>query len=368
MKSVFIPIIAIFFSLYTPLRIKAQRINWKVVETQNTVQGRSECGLAALGGKLYLIGGDGPVMPVQEFDIKTGEWKEKAMAPVKLHHFQAVTHGSRIYVLDAFYEGNFPNQIPAPNIYVYNTITDKWGILKGLSPERRRAGAGATTYNGKLYLVNGISHGHSSGTNNFFDEFDPKTDTWTSLPNTPHIRDHSLAVVVKDKLYAIGGRNTSFKDPSGKTNFFSQVILDVDCFDFKTQTWSTLKARLPQGTGGGTAVVIHGIIYYIGGERATDTKPNSPQKDVYFLDPERSNSWRKGPSLNFARNGVGGAVIGDNIYIAGGAGGGMPWTGNIPPPKPGDTTKRSISSLPSGPQPGNPGPDPGIALESLEVK
>jgi N-acetylneuraminic acid mutarotase len=373
---------AFIFLIYFPL-VKAQKTDWIRVETKNKIQGRSECSLVALNNKLYLIGGDGPAMPVEEYDPKTMEWTRKAVSPVPLHHFQAVQHDNKIYVLDAFYEGNFPDQEPAPHVYCYNTLTDKWIALKGLAAERRRAGAGAAVFNGKLYLVNGITHGHNRGTNNYFDEFDPKTDTWTILPNAPHIRDHSMAVVVKNKLYVVGGRNTSFKDPNNPMGFFSQVVLDVDCFDFKTQKWTTLAAKLPLGTGGGTAVAIHGIIYYIGGERATDTKPNAPQKDVYFLDPERSNSWRKGPSLNIARNGVGGAVIGDFIYIAGGAmGPGGPGVPGGPRPRRSlfgsaparnglvrDTAPHQERNPPGIPPPTGPLPsDLGIVLEMLEVK
>ncbi len=99
-------------------------------------------------------------------------------------------------------------------------------------------------------------------------------------------------------------------------------MLDVDCYDFKTGTWYTLAAKLPMGTGGGTAVNLKGKLFYIGGERATDTEPNSARKDVFYLDPSTQDQWTKATDLNMARNGVGGAVIGDKIYIAGGAGGG----------------------------------------------
>ena len=94
--------------------------------------------------------------------------------------------------------------------------------LAGLPAGRRRAGAGAADYQGKLYLVDGIQHGHSSGTTNMFDVYDPKTNTWTALPDAPHIRDHSQAVVIKDKLYAVGGRNTSYRDSTGMMFFFQQ--------------------------------------------------------------------------------------------------------------------------------------------------
>jgi len=300
---------------------KSNAGHWELVKSTNRVNGRSECSLVAVSGKLYLIGNDGPVEPVEVFDPKTDTWTKKAMAPMVMHHFQAVALGEKIYVLDAFYDGGFPSQSPMPNAYCYDTKTDAWQKLAEIPAKRRRAGAGEAVHDGKLYLVCGITHGHSSGTNSMFDEYDPATDTWKALPDAPHIRDHSMAVVVGDKLYSVGGRNTSFRDPENRITFFSQTVLDVDCYDFKTRTWSTLAAKLPLGTGGGTAVNLDDKIYYIGGERATATERNQPRKDVYCLDPSTSNEWAKVADLNLARNGVGGTVLNHKVYIAGGAGG-----------------------------------------------
>jgi N-acetylneuraminic acid mutarotase len=294
---------------------------WTLINSTNAPGSRNECGFAAVNGKLYLVGGDAPAMAVQIYDPATSSWTKGAMAPSIMHHFQAVGLGDKVYVLDAFSDRNYPNQIPLANTYSYDTKADTWQQLAGLPENRRRGGAGAVTYKGKLYLVCGILHGHNTGTSGLFDVYDPATNTWASLPDAPHIRDHSMAVVVKDKLYAIGGRNTSLHDANNFMSFFDKVILDVDCYDFKTGKWSTLAAKLPMGTGGATCVNLDNKIFYIGGERATATKPNGPQKDVFYLDPETDKEWQVAPSLNKARNGVGGAVLDHNIYIAGGAGG-----------------------------------------------
>ncbi|MCC8424957.1 kelch repeat-containing protein [Mucilaginibacter sp. UR6-11] len=292
---------------------------WTLLPSINTPPSRNECGFAAVNGKLYLVGGDAPAMPVEIYDPATSTWTKGATAPSIMHHFQAVGLGDKVYILDAFSDRNYPNQIPLANSYAYDTKNDTWQQLAGLPEGRRRGGAGAAVYKGKLYLVCGILHGHNNGTNGLFDVYDPAANTWASLPDAPHIRDHSMAVVVKDKLYAIGGRNTSLHDANNFMSFFDKVVLDVDCYDFKTGKWSTLAAKLPLGTGGGTCVNLDNKIFYIGGERATATQPNGPQKDVFYMDPEVDKEWKVGPSLNKARNGVGGTVLDHKIYIAGGA-------------------------------------------------
>jgi N-acetylneuraminic acid mutarotase len=367
MKKYTINTALLFIALLSCLFAKAQETgHWDLLKTGSKPEARSECGLAAVDGKLYLVGGDGPAYNVEVFDPATLTWAKKAAAPVQMHHFEAVSLGKKVYVLDAFYEGGFPNQTPAPNAYSYDTETDSWQQLAGLPAERRRGGAGAASYNGKLYLVAGIKNGHSSGTNNLFDAYDPATNTWTALPDAPHIRDHSQAVVIGDKLYAVGGRNTSYHEPNNFMAFFDKTVLDVDCYDFKTGKWSVLDAKLPKGTGGGTAVGLDGKLFYIGGERATSTLPNGPQKDVYYLDVNNPVAWVKAADLNKARNGVGGTVLDHKIYIAGGAGGdpgGPPPNGNMPggPPPNQPQGNQPMQGPPRGPGPGGHGGD--IALE-----
>ncbi|MFD0751588.1 Kelch repeat-containing protein [Mucilaginibacter calamicampi] len=307
---------------------RAQSRPGELVKTTNTVNSRSECGMAAANGKLYLIGGGGnAAMPVEIYDPTTATWTKGATAPSVMHHFQPVALGDKIYVLEAFVDNNYPNQTTAANVLCYDTKADSWKKLSGLPVERRRAGAGAAVYNGKLYLAGGIQNGHASGTTNMFDVYDPATDKWTVLANAPHIRDHSMAAVLNDKLYAIGGRNTSIHEPEFSA-FYSKVVLEVDEYDFKTGKWSTLQAKLPKGSGGGSAIAAGPFLFYIGGERATDTEPNAPRKDIYYIDPRTYKAFTKASDLNFARNGPGGAVITTvngnktnyDIYIAGGAG------------------------------------------------
>jgi N-acetylneuraminic acid mutarotase len=295
--------------------------HWETLTSKNEIPDRSECGMAASDGKLYVVGGGGGIKSVEMFDPATMTWTKKAEAPIEMHHFQAVSLDKKIYVLQAFYQGPYPNQIVSPNIYIYDIEKDAW--TKGLEvpADRRRAGAGAAVYHGKIYLVAGIQHGHSSGTTNMFDVYDPVANTWTKLKDAPHIRDHSMACVVKDKLYAIGGRNTSYHEPGNFMSFFSKTVLEVDCYDFKTKKWSTLPYNLPLGSGGGSAVNLDDKLYYLGGERATDSEKNAPRKNVYCYDPSLKEGFKEIESMSFGRNGMSAAVIDHKIYAFGGSGG-----------------------------------------------
>ncbi len=100
----------------------------------------------------------------------------------------------------------------------------------------------------------------------------------------------------------------------------------------------------------------------MGGERATETEPNAPRKNVYYLDLS-SNKWKEANTLHFGRNGMAAVVLNNKIYVAGGSGGGpggpgrpgMP-PGGMPPagmPFPADSTNHT--QFPQGPPPGGNG-------------
>jgi len=331
-----------FVLIATSFSVNHDSGKWQVLQTKNKATERSECGMAACNGKLYLVGGEGS-SSVEALDLSTLTWSKKASAPVVMHHFQAVSYQNKIYVPEAFSIGGFPDQIPMSNIYIYDTEKDQWEKGAELVLERRRGGAGAAAYHGKIYLVAGIQHGHSSGTTNMFDVYDPKTNQWEKLPDAPHIRDHCSAAVINDKLYVAGGRNTSYHEPDNFMAFFSKTVLDVDCYDFKSGQWTSLSARLPLGSGGGALVNLNGILYYMGGERATKAESNAPRKNTYFLDPSTANNWAETESLEYARNGMAAAVLNNKIYVFGGAGGGP--RGPRPGSSPNDTLHRPPPGL-----------------------
>ena len=317
MKSLIFLSLVIFY----PVFAGNQPGKWKVLKTKNEVPNRGECGMAAVNGKIYLMGG-GQGQVVQSFDPVSVTWRRLSDAPSLMHHFEPVALDNAIYVLAAFSTNNFPNQTSMANVYKYDVEKDLWEKGGEMPVDRRRAAAGAATYKGKLYLVNGITHGHFSGTTNLFDSYDPVTQRWTVLPDAPHIRDHCAAAVVKDKLYVVGGRNTSFRDPENKIFFYSQTVTEVDCYDFITGKWSTLSAKLPLGSGGGALVNLDDVLYYMGGERAIGSGMNAPRKNVFYLDPSKPTKWIETDSLHYARNGMAAAVVNHKIYAAGGSGGG----------------------------------------------
>ncbi|RYZ60965.1 MAG: choice-of-anchor D domain-containing protein, partial [Chitinophagaceae bacterium] len=281
--------------------------------TGGTITPRHEDAYVQAGNNFYLIGGRG-IKPVQEYNPITKTWSAKALTPVELNHFQAVSLEGLIYVAGAF-GGAYPHEIPVPNIYLYNPTTNQWITGPSIPQARRRGAAGAVVHNKKIYLVGGIIDGHWTGTVKWFDEFDPATNTWKALPDAPHERDHFQAAILDNKLYLTGGRRSS-----GSTNqVFNLTVPEVDIFDFTTGTWSTLpsSSNLPTLRAGTTTVGLGNEIVVIGGESGTQAEAHREAEALHIT----TNTWRRLADLQQGRHGTQAIVNNNCIYIAAGSGG-----------------------------------------------
>jgi hypothetical protein len=286
---------------------------WLPVEAKGDVTGRHENGFIEHNNKLYLIGGRGNP-PVNVFDPKTNSWETKGKAPVDLHHFQAVKYGNAIYIVGGMH-GGYPKELPHENIWIYYPETDKWEKGAIIPEARRRGCGGVAVYNDKIYYACGIKFGHTSGTTNMFDSYDLKTGKWEELTEAPHIRDHVHAIIANDKLYVIGGRNSSFHYKDNFTAFFSATIPYVDYYDFKENRWVTMEEQLPVPTGAGGIAKIENNLIFMGGE---GSKPQA-YSETQCLDLE-TGKWSQLAPMHTGRHGSAAAVINNEIYMAAGSG------------------------------------------------
>ncbi|ADI13634.1 Kelch repeat-containing protein [Truepera radiovictrix] len=148
---------------------------------------------------------------------------------------------------------------------------------------------------------------YAGGLNGFvartwFDVYDPVADTWTALPDMPNPRDHFHAVVLDGVFYAIGGREARI----------NATTPAVDAFDIASGTWTTLDTELPTERGGFAAAVLGDEILVIGGEGGGNT-----YEEVEAYNP-RTNTWRRLAPMPTPRHGVQAAVCNGGVYLAAG--------------------------------------------------
>lgn len=276
---------------------------------------RHEAAFVKVANNFYLIGGR-RMNPVSIYHYDQKKWTQGAVPPIELHHFQPIVIGTDIYILGAL-TGGYPGETPVPDIYIYDTINDRWRKGPAIPEDRLRGGAGVALLNDRIYLSCGIKDGHRGDHKKWLDVFDIKTGKWEKLPDAPRPRDHFQSVIANNKLYNIGGRTTIAAD-----NPFKNTIGEVDVFDLTTKKWSTIADPIPTKRAGNFTLLLGDEILVFGGESFTQQPAHS---EVEALNVQ-SHQWKILPPLPQGRHGTGAVIMGDKIYTASGCGnrGGSP--------------------------------------------
>jgi N-acetylneuraminic acid mutarotase len=112
-------------------------------------------GVAALGGKLYVVGGKNSIGVVTNelhvYNPATNTWSVKAAMPAARYNLTAYAVGSLLYAVGGQNGGDaFTN-----TVYVYNPSTNTWKT--GPSMPTARAGSAAGSVNGSLYVLGGYA-------------------------------------------------------------------------------------------------------------------------------------------------------------------------------------------------------------------
>ncbi len=275
--------------------VSARAAGWVALDP--VIVPRQEVAVAAVNGKLYVIGGlsgNTVLSSVEEFDPTTGRWRFVAPLPAPIHHAAAAGIGNSVYVIGGFAGLAFHAQ---SSVFRYDTTLDQWSEVAPL-PKARGALA-AAAIDGKIYAVGGLPGGRD------LTVYDPETNVWSTLPSMPTAREHLAAVAVGGALYVVGGRFSSLGN--------SDVL---ERFDPATGLWTSLPF-LPTARSGLAAAVLGGRIYVFGGEGNTASVTGVfPQTESYDVETQ---TWRSEPRMAVPRHGIGAATIGKLIHIPAGA-------------------------------------------------
>jgi N-acetylneuraminic acid mutarotase len=260
------------------------------------LEARQEVGVGELLGRIYVAGGyranGSSATTVEVYDPATDRWTMAAPLPQGLNHPAAAVVGERLYVLG----GDDGRGAVATN-YEYDPRSNSWAVRAPM-PTARSAPM-AAVIGGRIY----VAGGSPDSVGRTLEAYDPATDAWASLPPMPTGRNHVAGGAIGGQLYVVGGRPP-----------LTLSVLEV--FDPATNTWST-RAPMPTGRSGHAAAVLRGCLYVFGGEgNASATNGVFPQSELY--DPF-DNAWTSLAAMRTPRHGIGAAVLGNRIFIPGGA-------------------------------------------------
>jgi len=168
-------------------------------------EGRTHPALVAYEGKVYIGNGSGQFSDLSDwwvYDIATDTWAQKTGMPGgRRHHPFFFTEGDYVYV-----GGGHVN-----TWYKWHITDETWTQISG-TPLGRVAGS-QFEYNGKGYLLGGDDrvHDHVPADERFM-RYDPATDTWEKLPQTPYGKWANSSFVIDDYVYFFGGLSSDIRN------------------------------------------------------------------------------------------------------------------------------------------------------------
>lgn len=278
--------------------------DWSTVTTSDgsAPVARHESNAIVYNGMIYLFGGRRD-RPVDRYNPATNVWETIATAPEEMHHIQPVLHNNKIYFIGAF-SCCYPLEPTIATIHVFDPTDNTWSIAGTMPADRIRGSAGAVSHNNRIYVLGGNTNGHSGGAVGWFDEYNPATDTWTTLPDAPTPRDHFGAVIINNTLIATGGRQSNAS--------FAFTVASTELFDFNTNQW-TSGTDIPTQRAGTTTVVYAGQAFIIGGESVTEAHAT-----VETYNPA-TDEWRVLADMINPRHAGGAVLIGTDLHVFAGS-------------------------------------------------
>jgi N-acetylneuraminic acid mutarotase len=254
---------------------------------------------AVVNGKIYAIGGGGPIGTNEEYDPATDMWTTKSPMPTSEQSFAIAVFQDKIYCIGGLPYGNTGlNQ-------VYDPATDTWTTKTPLPTARY--GLQANVVDGKIYLMGGVklNEDYNQGFRllNITEVYDPSSDTWTTKSPMPNPAGY-VSAVINDEIYVIGPGLTQIYKP-------------------KTDTWSTgtpFPTNIYSGEENGLAGGANGVA----AAAAATTGVMAPKR-IYVYDGSylqvydpQNNSWAFGVDPPISRQYLSIAVVNDTLYFIGG--------------------------------------------------
>ncbi len=265
-----------------------------------------ETGVAALDGKLYLVGGFDQSLQigsrVQVYNPATDAWTQAAPLPIAVHHANVIGANGSLYVLGAMQLSGF-SFVAVGDCFVYDPVADTWSSLDAIPVGSERGSAAMGVLGDRIVLAGGLREDAIADVI----AYNIESASWeTELPPLPEPTDHLVGATVDGVLYAIGGRD-------GGINSIKDSVVSFSIGDSQWQA----RAPMPTARGGAAVGVVQGKIIVVGGE-GNPAAGNGVFSQTEMYDPVL-DSWSSLPDMPFPRHGMGAAGIGKTLFVPGGA-------------------------------------------------
>lgn len=275
--------------------------------------------IAILGGNIRNNVSSETTDLFQLYDIESDTWKTVAPAPYKVNHPNIAAIGGKLYLLGGLAVGPVAsaadiNWVATGLSYVYDVAGDEWTQLEDMPVGTERGSAVVGVHGEMIYLAGGMTvlKNRVQDAVNSVIAFNTTSGEYQRLgvggAELPESRQHAAGAVINDTFYVIGGRRYS------QTNYRDTVFqLDLSS---PQAIWQINSARMRTARGGINGGAVGNVFYVFGGEGNPDSDSGVfPQIDAF--DTGNSTWTRPGP-MSIPRHGTQAASAGGRIYIPGG--------------------------------------------------
>lgn len=235
-----------------------------------------------------------------------GSWAQKKASTFPAMNSASVVYNNEIYVLGGKrismdVMGNDKEEI-TNTVDIYIPATNTWRL--GSSMSNSRQGLGAVVLNDKIYALGGSISGQNGLGETYLssvEEYNTSQFNWTPKASMNTARSEFGIAAVNRKIYAIGG----------KSNY--NAISSVEEYNPDTDTW-TFKTSMPTPRRGFGTAVVNNKIYVIGGMDSSFNKVNTVEE----YDPA-TDTWTTKASMPTSRWSLTCSVVNGKIYAIGGS-------------------------------------------------
>ncbi|HVQ59339.1 MAG TPA: kelch repeat-containing protein [Solirubrobacterales bacterium] len=263
----------------------------------------------AIGPVIYATNGERPenLRTVLAYDTRSKTWSQPTRSPVGLNHSQAAAYRGDLYLAGGYLEGDEATD----SLWRYDPAADRWRELPPMG--LARGGAGTAVIGDKLYVAGGAPQtfgvslvGSPYGR---LEIYDFESESWSTGPDMPDPRHHTVAVGLGGKLYVAGGR-----DGLLDLNNSTPPSAEFDRFDPIQNTWERLP-QMPLGAGFVGITAAAGKVVIVGGEDQTQWEDGGgwASPSAWAFDPQ-TERWQRLPDLHIERRGFGAATAGGRVY------------------------------------------------------
>jgi Kelch motif len=276
---------------------------------------------AAPDGLLYIVEGfeaqdSDSTTNVSTYDPATGVTTRIAPMPAPLSNI-----GSNVDRVNTVSIGNIVYAIADAHFFAYDITTKTWS-----TKTNRSSGvygmAAAVGSDGKIYVAGGQYA--NSGANATPAVYDPTTDAWADLPDSPYHDIYQVGAFANGKFYMYGTAAAAYdlasstwstlptptileSDGAGgwmagtlvlaggvnKTAAVEAPSSTLQSFDLTTNKWTTLASMSKSSSAAAAAVGCDGRLWLFGGEDIADDG-DAPLTTVQAYDAVH-NSWTQSP-------------------------------------------------------------------------